>query len=209
MATKKQIAANRRNARKSTGPQTPQGKATASLNALRHGLRARTVILPRENPEEFDQIHAALQDHYRPQSAADQYLVDQAAIAQWKLVRAEAFEADCYDEEPSAKARAALFDRMTQVTGRLERAYFKAYKELERIKTLRQKPPELPKTKTPEDERPANLDVAWVNPETGERQIFYRRRNGQDVMLPDHPAAQPVEPGPGPPAGPVEPESGW
>jgi len=62
MATKKQIAANRRNAKKCTGPKSPQGKATSSMNNLRHGLRARTIILRGEKQEDFDEIHAGLQD---------------------------------------------------------------------------------------------------------------------------------------------------
>jgi hypothetical protein len=107
------------------------------FNALRHGLRARTVVLPDEDPEEFDQIHAGLQNQYRPQTPAEQYLVDQAAIAQWKLVRAEILEAECFAEGSPASARAAVFDRLTQVQGRLGRAFFKAYKELDRIKTAR------------------------------------------------------------------------
>ena len=38
MATPAQIAANRRNARKSTGPKTGQGKRTSSRNAVKHGI---------------------------------------------------------------------------------------------------------------------------------------------------------------------------
>ena len=56
MTSTKQIEANRRNSLKSTGPRTPEGKAVASLNNLRHGLRARTVVLPGEKPEEFHQL---------------------------------------------------------------------------------------------------------------------------------------------------------
>jgi hypothetical protein len=56
MATLKQFEANRRNAQKSTGPNTPEGKAAVSMNTLRHGLRARTVVLPGENREEFDHL---------------------------------------------------------------------------------------------------------------------------------------------------------
>jgi hypothetical protein len=46
MATEKQIAANRRNARRSTGPRTPAGKARAALNALTHGLTTQAADLP-------------------------------------------------------------------------------------------------------------------------------------------------------------------
>jgi hypothetical protein len=41
MASTKQIAANRRNAKRSTGPRTAAGKSRASRNALRHGLTRR------------------------------------------------------------------------------------------------------------------------------------------------------------------------
>jgi hypothetical protein len=170
MSTKRQTAANRRNARKSTGPKTPQGQATASMNAVRHGLRARTVVLPDENREDFDEILAGLQAQYQPQNPAEQYLVDQAAIAQWKLVRAEVFEADCYANEKSSKARAALLDRMTQVEGRLERAYFKAYKELERIKAACQK--------QPEPSKKSDITACQIPPSLGE----WRRRRVRNPL---------------------------
>jgi hypothetical protein len=45
MASVAQIQANRSNAQKSTGPRTPQGKATASQNAVKHGLLAEQVVI--------------------------------------------------------------------------------------------------------------------------------------------------------------------
>ena len=192
MATKKQTAANRRNAKRSTGPKTPGGKAASSMNALRHGLRARTVVLPGESREEFDRIHGALEDQYRPQNPRERHLVDQAAIAQWKLARAEAFEAASYEEEPSAKAHAAILDRMTQVTSRLERAYFKAYKELERIQAARQKQPEPSKGKKGKDDQPPNLRVRWLQGD-GQSEVLYERVNGVAVK-PDANDKPPAEP---------------
>src|SRR5256885_16033959 len=58
MATDAQIRANRKNASKSTGPKTEQGKAKARCNALKHGERARVVgampVLPHEDPRELE-----------------------------------------------------------------------------------------------------------------------------------------------------------
>ena len=50
MSTEKQIAANRRNAARSTGPRTQSGKARSRFNALKHGCRAKLPILPGEDP---------------------------------------------------------------------------------------------------------------------------------------------------------------
>jgi len=52
--TEKRLAANRRNALKSTGPRTKEGKARASMNALKHGLRASSLAVPYlEDPEDW------------------------------------------------------------------------------------------------------------------------------------------------------------
>jgi hypothetical protein len=50
MTSLKQIGANRRNALKSTGPTSANGKDRARRNALRHGFTAETVLEPLENP---------------------------------------------------------------------------------------------------------------------------------------------------------------
>ena len=49
--SEKKLAANRANARKSTGPRTPEGKARASLNAISHGLFCKDLVLPGESQE--------------------------------------------------------------------------------------------------------------------------------------------------------------
>jgi hypothetical protein len=51
--SQRQIEANRRNARLSTGPKTPEGKARAARNRSLHGLRSRNLLLPTEDPNEF------------------------------------------------------------------------------------------------------------------------------------------------------------
>jgi hypothetical protein len=139
MATKKQITANRRNAAKCTGPKTAAGKATCSLNALRHGLYSSTIILPGENQAEFDKIHRQILDLYQPTDAYQQQMVDELAAIQWKLRRAELIEAGIlieYGDEPASSCL-AQYDRVTQIQCRLRRAMFKLYKELETIKVAR------------------------------------------------------------------------
>lgn len=65
-----QIEANRRNALKSTGPQTPEGKAAVSLNALKHGLFARQVVVRghnlKESREEFESFYRQYYEHLAP-----------------------------------------------------------------------------------------------------------------------------------------------
>lgn len=53
MASERQIAANRLNAGRSTGPRTPEGKAVVSQNAVTHGLTSYGGLLPGENPKIF------------------------------------------------------------------------------------------------------------------------------------------------------------
>ena len=54
MATDKQLQANRRNAKKSTGPRSPEGKARSRLNSRKHGLTAKMLIIVGERPDDFD-----------------------------------------------------------------------------------------------------------------------------------------------------------
>src|SRR5579859_8093329 len=138
MATLKQFEANRRNAQKSTGPKTPEGKAAVSMNALRHGLRARTVVLPGENQDEFHQLCNDLEAEWRPQSRTEQFYVEQMAVSQWKLVRMEVSEVNIFKDAPSNQL--STLDRLWQAECRMERSYTRALRELERLQNSRPQP---------------------------------------------------------------------
>ena len=64
MSSLKQIVANRRNALKSTGPTTPEGKQHARCNAVRHGLTAETVIGVLEDANDYAAFEAAVTADY-------------------------------------------------------------------------------------------------------------------------------------------------
>lgn len=93
MATSRQIAANRLNARRSTGPRTFAGKRRSRRNALRHGLTAETVIDVFERPEDYRRFHQDFVDAFEPLSAIEHALVGRLASLLWRLRRATAIEA--------------------------------------------------------------------------------------------------------------------
>jgi hypothetical protein len=93
MATEKQIAANRRNAKRSTGPRTDRGKTIARVNAIKHGLRAEAIeVLPGEDAEAFRGLMIGLVDEYRPETPTQEHLVRRAAKLMWKEQRADRHE---------------------------------------------------------------------------------------------------------------------
>ena len=87
MASKRQIAANRRNARKSTGPKTPEGKRVSRMNALKHGVSARSLLLDWEDPDEFDTFGQCLRRDLAPEDAAEEMLVEKIIQLGWRLER--------------------------------------------------------------------------------------------------------------------------
>ena len=88
-----QPMANRRNAMKSTGPRTTEGKAASSQNRLAHGLCSSSLLIRGESPAEFDLLLAEVRDAYRAATPEEQMLTDQLAEAQWRLNRARRVEA--------------------------------------------------------------------------------------------------------------------
>ena len=97
MASKRQIRANRRNARRSTGPRTAAGKAASAANALRHGLAAaRTVVLPDEDAGAFARFRHDVIADLDPQDTLQAALAGRIALLLWRLDRAARLEAELF-----------------------------------------------------------------------------------------------------------------
>ncbi len=88
----RRIEANRRNALRSTGPKTPEGKRMVRWNALKHGLLAKEVVIGagegEESQAEFENLLAQLRAEWQPEGIREEMLVEKMAVSYWRHRRA-------------------------------------------------------------------------------------------------------------------------
>ena len=158
MATEKQFAANRQNAQKSTGPKTPEGRAAVRLNGVKHGLTAETIVLKGESQADFTSLLDSLEAEHAPTTPTEEALVVQLALANWRLRRLYHQEAGFYTYQLQSlasiqkdrnlddagrmghamgwsEATLGLFNRQES---RLERTFYRALHELQRLRKERE-----------------------------------------------------------------------
>src|SRR5450631_4349468 len=105
MSSLKQIEANRRNALKSTGPTTSEGKERSRCNAVRHGLTAETVIAALEDAKDYQAFEAAVIADYDAESAVERELVLRLASVLWRLRRATSIETALFESVTTELAK--------------------------------------------------------------------------------------------------------
>jgi hypothetical protein len=159
MASEKQVQANRRNALKSTGPKTPEGKDAVRLNANKHGLRSQEILLPGEDGEALKELDENLRAELRSEGEMEDLLVEQMVAAQWRLRRMRRVEAGVFDWESTSAARSAAdslhslpegatmlglsfirdanganaFSKLSRYETAIERSLYRALHELQRL----------------------------------------------------------------------------
>ena len=158
MATEKQFAANRQNAQKSTGPKTPEGRAAVRLNGVKHGLTAETIVLKGESEADFTAMLDSFEAEHDPVTPTEEALVVQLALANWRLRRLYHQEGGFYTYEIKSLAdigkdlRLDDAGQMTRAAGwgektlvlfnrqevRLERTFYRALHELQRLRKERE-----------------------------------------------------------------------
>ena len=147
MATPAQITANRANAQQSTGPRSVEGKSVSRFNALKHGMDAASIVIPGEDPADYDALVAHYLHEYRPQSASESFHVDTMLRADWHKRRLQSVEADLYHtalaESPGNSLAAVLLAEspaakllvcVQRQIAAFERAWHRANTELRRAR---------------------------------------------------------------------------
>jgi hypothetical protein len=111
VASERKQRANKRNAQNSTGPRTGKGKAVSRLNALKHGLTARSLVVLGERHADFETMRTGIEEALMPADAIERLLAGAVVAAAWRLQRASRVEAAMLEaaiarsEEAAADAR--------------------------------------------------------------------------------------------------------
>jgi hypothetical protein len=189
VATDQQTAANRLNAQKSTGPKTPEGRAAVRLNGVKHGLTAETIVLKGENQADYTNLLDSLEAEHDPVTPTEEALVVQLGMATWRLRRLYHVEAGFYaykmkDTADYSKSQKlddserlgliadwgkdtlGMFNRQE---ARLERTFYRALHELQRLRKERESNLALvsqaaPEASTPQPQASARGNINDIQP---------------------------------------------
>jgi hypothetical protein len=150
MRTRKQKAASRANAQKSTGPRTAEGNAVSSLNALKFGVYAKTPIIFDESPQDLADLTAEFQEQYHPANPTERSLVDTLSNSEWRQRRLLNSEAALWEHNANRilddgqvirvtvgaafAADSERFARCQEIVSHFERAHQRALTELHRLR---------------------------------------------------------------------------
>jgi hypothetical protein len=126
MATEKQIAANRRNARRSTGPRTARGKSFSRRNGFLHGLRSKAIHPPEADPRTLARQRKRLRYAWHPKTAAQTQLVEEMAVQRCQILYWERQENELLSLGIPIEKIIVLYDRISQRQARHHRALRKA-----------------------------------------------------------------------------------
>jgi hypothetical protein len=130
------IEANRRNAKKSTGPKTSVGKTMSSWNSRRHGLLSKWLpTIFGQRKKQFTRLLKNLQRDLEPIGTLEEILVEKIAQEYWRLGVAAWHEAEALSREHGFKGSSISTIVRYQTT--INRQLFQAMNQLERLQRLR------------------------------------------------------------------------
>ena len=124
---------NRVNSLKSTGPRTDAGKARSAMNALKHGLTAKAILLPTEDPEAYQRHVDTFMNDFKPANAAELAQVKKLAHSSWhmdRIARIEDLLFSEFDEHKTLDAQMRALATISMHHHRLSRDFDRTLKEL-------------------------------------------------------------------------------
>ncbi len=125
---------NRENAAHSTGPRSEQGKLASSRNSLQHGLASGQIIIPGEDPSQFEALLNDLLAEHQPATTTEQLLIREMAQSYWLTQRALRLQNECFNRDGVDEKRLSLLLRY-QTTH--DRAFHKALNTLVKLQKQR------------------------------------------------------------------------
>ncbi len=120
-----EIGGGTNRANKSTGPRTEAGKARSRMNAVKHGMTARVVLLPDEKPAEFRGWMTGYFDSLKPRNQLEIGQVERIAYLKWQLDRAIRAQSARLCEQAHSGAEEKR-NRVEQEVGELTRKLMRA-----------------------------------------------------------------------------------
>jgi hypothetical protein len=104
MSNLTQAESSRINGAKSQGPKTPEGLGASSMNSVRHGITATTLVLHNEDPRQFIEMLNAYCEYLLPTNQIETDLVTDMVAARWRLRRVWRYETAILDIEMDSQA---------------------------------------------------------------------------------------------------------
>ncbi len=136
------LAANRANAKLSTGPVTPAGRAASSQNRTIHGLARHNgtfKLLATEDPAGFEALQQSFVDEHQPSTETELILIATMAESNWLAARAQTLQTMCLDENTGAVANEKTFSLYLRYFSTHDRAFHKCLNDLLKIRSERRK----------------------------------------------------------------------
>ena len=198
MATASQIAANRLNAQKSTGPRTVEGKTASSMNALKHGIDAASPLIPGEDPALYERIAADYRRQIQPEDVLEEYQVETLIDSDWQRRRLKRIQASLYRQllteglTPEAidvtvlrdSATGKLLLKVWRQMASLERAHKSALAEIRRLRRER--------ARLHAEEIQLQLDAPLPAAEAAFAAVREKLHQRNEANSPSQPASQPA-----------------
>jgi len=165
IVSEKNQNSNRQNAKHSTGPKSPEGKAAVRFNALTYGLRTRVTILERENPADYSQLWDELEADWQPRNRTERCYLETMVTSQWLLRRVAESERRVYESIAFGEERFKMLGYVSKQRAQLERSFRTAIDDMKQSQKERPALPPQPAQNHPGPQPTASSPAERSSPQ--------------------------------------------